>query len=64
MSVVRKLKRCHKILLKISERPDCSEITDYTPDSIEYFSEGLSKAINRYEKEARRQKKYYRPGGV
>lgn len=60
MSVVKDLIRIRSILLEISERPDCVEITKYNSRAIKIFIEGLDRAIGRYKSEALRVKKYYR----
>jgi len=60
VSVVKDLQRIRHILLEVSERPDCAEITAYNPLSIRIFVEGLDRAIKRYKSEAQRVKKYYR----
>ncbi|MBA7660773.1 hypothetical protein ES703_68779 [subsurface metagenome] len=60
MSVVRDLERCRSILLDISEREDCAELTHYNGYSVKIFVGGLERAIKRYKSEAKRVKKYYK----
>lgn len=53
----RRLQRCKEILLKIAERPDCTDITGYGKSSIELFVWGIDSAIKRYKSEAVRVRK-------
>lgn len=64
MSVVSKLRSCRYFLLKLGKSPDCVKITGYDLDAIKYNVDGLDRAIKHYESEAKRVKKYYRPGGT
>ena len=58
--MVRDLERCRNILLDISEREDCAELTHYPGYSVKIFVGGLDRAIKRYKSEAKRVRKYYR----
>lgn len=59
MSVQRRLRLLRAIVVEISNRPDCVEITGYKKISLDIFLEALDKAIGRYEAEAKRVRKYY-----
>ena len=60
MSVCRRLERCREILTRLAARSDCAEITGYEKIAIGIFCEGLDRAIERYQHEANRVRKYYR----
>lgn len=60
MAVSKRLRTIRGILVAISERPDCVEITGYNPLAIRIFVGALDRAISRYKSEAQRVKKYYR----
>jgi len=61
--VVGDLQKIRRILLDLSERSDCAEITHYNAVSIRIFVGGLERAIKRYKSEALRVKKYYKRSG-
>ena len=58
--IVGDLKTIRYILDKIKKRPDVAKITGYDRVAIEIFIQSLERTIKRYEKEARRVRKYYR----
>ena len=59
MSVRVGLERARDILMDLSNRPDCAEITGYDGIALRIFATYVDRAIRRYKREAKRIRKYY-----
>ena len=59
MSVQNELRRLKQMVVKISERKDVAEITGYDKYGVELLIETIDRVLKRYQKEAKRIRKYY-----
>lgn len=57
--IVEDLRRIRRVLVNLTAARDCENVTGFTDWVVREWVESLDRVIARYEKEARRVRKYY-----